>query len=171
MQLHIKKMTVKKARHILAWKYEEPYDFYNNEGTDEALEEMFDGSYYALLNEQNDVVGFFCIGENARVPIGHQFGVYVDDFVDLGLGMHPNLIGKGNGTAFCTYIIQYIENHYGGKPIRLTVAKFNKRAIHLYEKLGFVKAAEFASKTTEFMTMIKMVRNFVTNSIIKQSNL
>ena len=155
MHLQIEKMTKNKARHILAWKYEEPYDFYNSEGTDEALEEMLDGSYYALLNEQNDVIGFFCIGENAQVPVGHQFGVYVDDFLDIGLGMHPNLIGKRNGTEFCTFIIQFIEEQYIGKPIRLTVAKFNKRAIHLYKKLGFVTVAEFTSNTTEFITMIK----------------
>lgn len=154
MQLQIEKMTENKARHILAWKYEVPYDFYNNEETDEALEEMLDGSYYALLNEQNDVIGFFCIGKNAQVPVGHQFGVYVDDFVDIGLGMNPNLVGKGNGTTFCNYIIQFIRKHYVGKPIRLTVAKFNKRAIHLYEKLGFVRVAEFTSNTTEFITMI-----------------
>ena len=155
MNLHIEKMTVNKARHILTWTYEEPYDFYNNEETDAALDEMLDGSYYALLNEQNDVVGFFCSGKNAQVPIGHQFGVYVDDFVDIGLGMNPNLIGKGNGTAFCTNILQFIGKHYVGKPTRLTVANFNKRAIHLYEKLGFVKVAEFTSNTTEFITMIK----------------
>ena len=155
MQLHIEIMTISKARHILAWKYDEPYDFYNNEETDEALVEMLDGSYYLLLDEQNDVVGFFCIGKNAQVPIGHQFGVYVDDFVDMGLGMHPNLIGIGNGTAFCTYIIQFIEKQYVSKSIRLTVANFNKRAIHLYEKLGFVKVAEFTSNSTDFMTMIK----------------
>ena len=154
MQLHIKKMTVNKARHILAWKYEKPYDFYNTELTDESLKEMLDGSYYALLNAQNDVVGFFCIGKNAQVPIGHQYGVYVDDFIDMGLGMHPNLIGKGNGTSFCTHIIQFIEKQYVGKSIRLTVANFNKRAIHLYEKLGFVKVAQFTSNSTEFMTMI-----------------
>ena len=155
MQLQIEKMTVNKVRQILAWKYDEPYDFYNNEETDEALKEMFDGSYYVLLNEQNDVVGFFCIGNTAQVPVGHQFGVYTEDFIDMGLGMHPNLVGKGNGTTFCTYIIQFITHHYGRKPIRLTVANFNKRAIHLYEKLGFVKVAEFTSNSTDFMTMIK----------------
>ena len=154
MNLIIEKMTENNAKHILAWKYEKPYDFYNNEVTKENLKEMLDGSYYALLNE-HDVVGFFCIGENAQVPIGHQFGVYVDDFVDMGLGMHPSLVGKGNGTAFCTYILQFIEKQYEGKSIRLTVANFNKKAIHLYEKLGFVKIAEITSNSTEFMTMIK----------------
>ena len=55
----------------------------------------------------------------------------------------------------CTYIIQFIEEQHVGSPIRLTVAKFNKRAIHLYEKLGFVSVTEFTSHTTEFMTMVK----------------
>lgn len=155
MYLHVEKMTENNALHILTWKYEKPYDFYNTEETDEALEEMLDGSYYALLNKQNDIIGFFCIGKNAQVPVGHQFGVYPVDFVDMGLGMNPNLTGKGNGTEFCTYIIEFIKEKHVGVPIRLTVAKFNKRAIHLYEKLGFVRVAEFTSNTTEFMTMIR----------------
>ena len=155
MHLHIERMTENNAQHILTWKYEKPYDFYNNEVSEESLKELLDGSYYVLLNEQIDIVGFFCIGKNAQVPIGLKFGVYVDDFVDMGLGMNPNLTGKGNGTKFCTYIIQFIEEQYVGTPIRLTVAKFNKRAIHLYEKLGFVSVAEFTAHTTEFMTMIK----------------
>ncbi len=155
MHLHIEKMTENNARHILEWQYEEPYEFYNNEATDEALQEMLDGSYYVLLNEQNENVGFFCIGKNAQVPIGHQFGVYVDDFVDMGLGMHPSLVGKGYGTEFCTYIIQFFKTKYEGIPIRLTVATFNKRAIHLYEKLGFISVAEFPSHKTEFRIMIR----------------
>ena len=170
MQLHIKKMTENNARHILAWKYEKPYDFYNTKLTHESLKEMLDGSYYALLNAQNDVVGFFCIGENAQVPIGHQFGVYVDNFVDMGLGMHQSLIGKGNGTSFCTHIIQFIEKQYVGKSIRLTVANFNKRAIHLYEKFGFVKVAEFTSNTTEFITMIKKQKIEIFLKLIQLQN-
>ncbi|WP_309299184.1 N-acetyltransferase [Ureibacillus sinduriensis] len=39
--------------------------------------------------------------------------------------------------------------------IRLTVAKFNQRAIRLYEKLGFKKDKEFWTDRAEFMTMVK----------------
>lgn len=155
MQLVIEKMKEGMANSILDWKYEKPYDFYNNERSDEALEELLDGSYYALVDEWKVLIGFFCIGKNAQVPIGNRFGVYTGDFVDMGIGMNPHLVCKGNGFEFCTYVIQYIEENYKNTPIRLTVAKFNQRAIHLYRKLGFVQVAEFSSEVAEFITMVK----------------
>lgn len=44
---------------------------------------------------------------------------------------------------------------YGNVPVRLTVAAFNQRAIHLYEKFGFVKEMEFAAVSVDFQTMRK----------------
>lgn len=155
MQLLTKPMTEERARDILGWKYEQPYDFYNNEVTDDALQEMLDGSYYAVIDSQNELIGFFCIGANAQVPIGHQFGVYKETFVDMGLGMNPTLVGKGNGFDFCTHVIQFIHMHHENTPIRLTVATFNQRAIHLYEKLGFVSQNRFSTHSAEFKTMVK----------------
>lgn len=70
--------------------------------------------------------------------------------------MNPKMVGKGNGFELCSFILRYIEKNYIGSPIRLTVAKFNQRAIHLYEKLGFVKKDEFTTDFAEFMTMIKL---------------
>ena len=89
------------------------------------------------------------------MPIGNRFGVYIDDYVDMGLGMNPNLVGKGNGYEFCSYIMKFIEENFKGTPIRLTVAKFNQRAIHLYEKLGFILENEFSTDVAEFITMVK----------------
>ena len=55
-----------------------------------------------------------------------------------------------------SFIVQTVQQEHH-LPLRLTVALFNKRAIHLYEKLGFVKAIEF-STPTEFITMLKKCR-------------
>lgn len=155
MELFIENMNKKMAKEILNWKYDVPYDFYNNENTDEAMKELLDGSYYAVVDEFKELIGFFCIGENAQVPIGNRLGVYTEDLVDMGLGMNPNLVGKGNGFKFCTYIVKFIEEHHKRTSIRLTVTKFNQRAIHLYEKLGFVMENEFSTDFAEFITMIK----------------
>ena len=155
MKLFIENMNGEIANDILNWKYDKPYDFYNNEITEEAMKEILDGSYYALVDEFKELIGFFCIGENAQVPIGKRFGVYTEDFIDMGLGMNPNLVGKGSGFEFCSFIVKFIEGNYTSIPIRLTVAKFNRRAIHLYEKLGFVLGKEFSTDFTEFITMVK----------------
>lgn len=157
MKLIIEDMNEKMAKEVLNWKYDKPYDFYNSELTDEGMEEMLDGSYYALVNDFKELVGFFCIGETAQVPIGNQYGVYTESLVDMGLGMNPTLVGKGNGFQFCSYILNSIQQDYKSIPIRLTVAKFNQRAIYLYEKLGFVLESEFKTDFAEFITMVKKV--------------
>ena len=158
MKLFIENMTENIVHDLLNWKYEKPYDFYNNDLTDEEVKERLDGSYYALVDERKELVGFFCIGETAQVPKGKQFGVYKDDFVDIGLGMNPKQIGKGNGVEFFSFILRTIEEKFKGTPIRLTVAKFNQRAIHLYTKLGFVMETEFNTDFAEFFTMVRKSR-------------
>ncbi|UOQ92194.1 GNAT family N-acetyltransferase [Halobacillus shinanisalinarum] len=157
MKLIINNMNKNLATHILNWKYERPYDFYNNEVNGEEIKERLDGSYYALSDEQGEVIGFFCFGATAQIPIGNQYGVYNENFVDMGLGMNPDYVGKGHGYDFCSFIINYIRENYEGTSIRLSVATFNKRAIHLYEELGFVKKGKFTTDFADFITMIKEV--------------
>ncbi|WPK10962.1 GNAT family protein [Lysinibacillus louembei] len=155
MQLFIESMDKEKASAILNWRYEAPYDFYNNELTDEALQELLDGSYNAIVDDKQQLIGFFCVGKGAQVPAGNRFDAYTASCVDMGFGMNPHLTGQGNGFDFCSLIMQFIEQNYAGTPIRLTVAKFNQRAIHLYEKLGFVAQAEFSSELAEFIVMTR----------------
>ena len=119
------------------------------------MKERLDGSYFAIVNDNKELFGFFCTGENAQVPSGQENGVYLEDLIDVGLGMNPKLIGKGNGLDFCSFILRNIEKNYKDTPIRLTVAKFNQRAIHLYEKLGFIEKDEFSNAFAEFITMVK----------------
>lgn len=157
MKFTIKEMNEKIAKDVLNWKYDKPYDFYNNELTDEAMEELLDSSYYALVDDNKKLVGFFCIGKTAQVPIGNQYGVYKDNLIDMGLGMSPTHVGKGKGYEFCSFILKFIEENYKSTPIRLTVVKFNQRAIHLYKKLGFVMENEFNTDFAEFITMVKKV--------------
>ncbi|MFK9092043.1 GNAT family N-acetyltransferase [Bacillus salipaludis] len=155
MLLFVKEMDEIFAEEILSWKYEAPYDFYNNEYSVDAVRELLSRSYSAVLDDQDEVFGFFCIGESAQVPIGAGFGAYSEDFIDVGFGMNPVFTGKGLGLSFLTFILQQISNVYGATPIRLTVAEFNSRAIHLYEKLGFVREMEFSHGDIVFMTMVK----------------
>jgi len=152
MELFIKDMSEKFAVEIVNWKYEAPYDFYNNEETSEAINEIIENPYYAVVNQSEELVGFFCIGSSAQVPIGHQFGAYFEEFLDIGIGMKPDLTGKGYGSTFFSIVLQTIEKE---KPIRLTVAEFNRRAIHLYMKLGFIEKMKFKRDLIEFIVMTK----------------
>ncbi|MBP2242756.1 RimJ/RimL family protein N-acetyltransferase [Cytobacillus eiseniae] len=154
MQLFMQKMNERLAIEILNWKYEAPYNFYNNELTSDSIKELLEETFYAVVDQNNQLVGFFCIGKPARVPIGSQYGAYADDFIDIGLGLKPELTGQGHGFPFFSFVLTFVRNTYHDIPIRLTVAKFNKRAIHLYEKIGFTKQIEFSNGETIFLTML-----------------
>ncbi len=55
-----------------------------------------------------------------------------------GVGIHSSFAGKGEGLKMLEDIVSFAKQH-GFKRIELSVAAVNERAIHLYEKVGFVK--------------------------------
>ncbi|RDB34201.1 GNAT family N-acetyltransferase [Exiguobacterium sp. RIT594] len=144
-------MTVDQATAILKWTYPPPYDFYNMETSEEAYAELLDGSYQAVI-DQAQLVGFFCTGRSAQVPAGRPLGLYADDHLDIGLGRHPELTGQGTGFTFCSFVL-YTAKSQTSLPLRLTVASFNERAIHLYEQLGFRQQSTFSSAHATFLVM------------------
>ena len=153
MKFSVENMDEISASEILSWQYEEPYDFYSNEHNAEGIKELLDNNYSVVLNRKRELVGFFCAGSSAQVPSGAKSGVYIEDIIDIGLGMAPALTGKGNGFIFFSFVLESLCKKYGNVPVRLSVATFNQRAIHLYERCGFIKEMEFTMDSTEFQTM------------------
>lgn len=145
----------KSAAYILSWRYPPPYDLYNDSRGDESLKEFLENPYFVVVDEMNEIIGFYCIGYSAQVPNGYLFGAYEEGHLDIGLGMNPEFTGKGYGSSFFAFILYSLEKKYKRVPLRLTVATFNKRAIYLYEKFGFVKKMMFDDMITTFQTMVK----------------
>lgn len=63
--------------------------------------------------------------------------------------MRPDLCGNGEGYDFFLEGIRFAENKFLSKKFRLTVASFNKRAIRLYERIGFKKTVTFERKNLD----------------------
>lgn len=150
MHFNINEMSENHAKEVSTWTYNEPFSIYDGDGSDEFIKELMDGSYFSVADENNDLVGYYCFGVSAQVPAGKQYQVYDDvDFIDVGLGMRPDLCGKGNGYKFFINGLKFAENKFSSKKFRLTVAAFNERALKLYEKIGFVKTAKFERVHTD----------------------
>ncbi|EPE62163.1 acetyltransferase family protein [Exiguobacterium sp. S17] len=145
--MEIRPMTEKDAHAIQAWTYEPPYDFYNQVASAEGINELM--TYCAVHNQ--GLYGFFCLGTYAQVP--NATYDYSGTYVDVGLGMHPALTGQGRGRAFVETVIREAERE--GRPLRLTVAVFNQRAVRLYGQLGFQQVASFEKGATRFIVMVK----------------
>jgi [ribosomal protein S18]-alanine N-acetyltransferase len=152
-----KEMIRSYAQNILTWSYEPPYDLYNNDDSEESMNELLNGSYVAVVNENDQLVGFYCTGVSSHVPAGNKYGAYDIPMLDVGIGLRPELTGQGNGASFFSWVLETIQK--SGEPIRLTVGTFNTRAIKLYEKLGFKKHLEFEANGNGFQTMIKKNHN------------
>ena len=144
MKLNIQQMDHDKAREISIWTYKDPYSMYNMDGSDECIKEFLSGYYFSVSNKEKKLIGYYCFGKFAQVPIGNQFGAYDSkEFTDVGLGIKPSLCGKGMGMDFFRKGLEFARNELSIEKFRLTVADFNERAIKVYEKLGFKKVDYF----------------------------
>lgn len=152
-------MKYDEAEQISKWVYKEPFSIYSMDGSDKCLEELLNGYYFSVSDKENNLIGYYCFGESAQVPVGNQFGVYdCKDITDVGLGIEPNLCGQGLGLDFFYNGLDFAKNNLSAKAFRLTVAAFNKRAIKVYERARFQKVSSFEriseNGKTEFWVMI-----------------
>ncbi|SFI49824.1 Ribosomal protein S18 acetylase RimI [Paenibacillus sp. UNC496MF] len=153
MEFRLADMNRAAAAEILGWRYEAPYDFYNNAPSEAAEEEMLAGGYAAVRGDGGELAGFLCLGAAARVPNGTY--AYGGDWLDIGLGMKPELTGRGLGAPFFAAVLRFADELCGERPKRLTAAAFNRRAIRLYAKFGFRAAAEFEAGPVAFIAMVQ----------------
>lgn len=134
MKLEFRVPTKSDVDDILTWKYDGKYSFYDNDIQKEKMEwiESFIDSddNFSIYNDNNKLVG------NCSF-------YYIEEFFCVGLQMRPELTGKGFGVEFAKSIVDFGREKYKFNYIDLTVAKFNNRAIKVYEKLGFKVIEEF----------------------------
>lgn len=105
---------------LAAWRYPPPYDFYDGD-VDPVLDpERFFGAFDA----GGELVGFYYFEQ--KPPD-----------LDYGLGLRPDLVGRGLGLAFFRAGLAYARDRYRPRRVYLHVAEFNERARKVYERAGF----------------------------------
>jgi [ribosomal protein S18]-alanine N-acetyltransferase len=154
-KLWFRRLQEEDARTVASWRYPEPYSAYNADVHDDgAIQAMLNPShsYHAILQCQ-ETVGYFCLGDDARVP-GWQ---YDDNALDMGMGLRPDLTGRGQGTAFLPAVISHIKEQQPHAVLRATIASWNQRAIRMCGNAGFTVLGTFATTRedrTEFVVML-----------------
>jgi ribosomal-protein-alanine N-acetyltransferase len=150
LRFSLKPITLADAWEISRWRYGEPYSMYDGDpaSVTSLLEPRY--LYHSVYDEDDDLAGYFCFGEDARVPAGRQLGVYErEPALDVGLGMKPDLAGRGFGTEFVLAGLQFAREAYSPPAFRLTVAASNQRAVRVYERVGFEAVGTFGARTPE----------------------
>ena len=137
------------AETVSRWRYEEPYAFYNSDADPDDLADLRDpeqreGSLFSAYDERGILAGFFEFTANGST-------------IEIGLGLRPDLTGKGIGLGFLLAGMEFARKRFAAKDFQLSVATFNRRAIRLYEKAGFQPARTFMQDTNggqyEFLRM------------------
>ena len=146
---------------IQSWHYEGPYAVYDlsadpEDDPSEMLERR--SPHFAVRDEQGTLVGFFGFGTCAQPWVHDEPRLYSDEgILDVGLGMRPNLTGKGMGLAFVNAGLDFAKKQFAPETFRLYVLTFNERAIRVYEHAGFEPVRTFSQRNmygvNEFLEM------------------
>ncbi|MFP5351901.1 MAG: GNAT family N-acetyltransferase [Actinomycetota bacterium] len=128
MELEIRTMSEEQAEEVISWRYPGEYAFYDMERDVEDMAELRaahvrEEKYFSAL-KNSELIGFF------------EFEVD-GDVVEVGLGLRPDLTGRGLGESFLREGLSFARERFAPERFRLRVAEFNVRAITLYERAGF----------------------------------
>jgi RimJ/RimL family protein N-acetyltransferase len=128
------------SRDIAGWRYSGPWRCYDLRPEDGLLE--LDDGYLAVVGDPGgELVGFLCIGEEARVP-----GIAEEpDVVDVGVGMRPELVGQGHGARFGEAVLEHLRT-VGASRARAVVQSWNERSLRTAHRMGFVENARHVCK-------------------------
>jgi [ribosomal protein S18]-alanine N-acetyltransferase len=142
------RMTQAEAEQIATWRYPGEYAFYDADFFGDDLAELLDpdrrGDEYWSATGDGTLEGFVQLKPAA---VGAA---------EIGLGLRPDLTGRGLGGAFVAAVVALAKAEGAGR-IVLAVAAFNLRAIRVYERAGFAETGRhvrhLAGRDWEFVDM------------------
>ena len=136
------------------WRYPAPYELYDlgsiallvGVSLDRLLAPLGRMGFYAVCSGEDPLVGVFSFRRLGRT-------------VELGLALRPDLTGRKIGLGFVEAGMDFARRTFAPAAFRLDVATFNRRAIRVYERAGFVPGPRFIRPTRlgpyEFMEMTR----------------
>lgn len=153
--LSIQCLTEQQAELICSWRYLAPYDLFNwpnwsvmqQEAMDFGDPEIRMQQYIAILDKQDHFVGYAQL-----FPL--------EGVTRLGIGLRPDLCGKGYGHLLVRTIAEEARRRKPHHEIDLEVLTWNARAIASYAKSGFAVTDTYERMTptglAEFHCMVFM---------------
>jgi [ribosomal protein S18]-alanine N-acetyltransferase len=131
------------AHAVAAWRYPGEYSFYNADADSDDLAELLDpsewGHRYFPADElsRHKLAGFLVVKLTGRVA-------------EIGLGLRPDLTGRGLGESFVRACLRFASATLGGQSYTLAVAAFNRRAITVYERPAVAWSMSAAQQAMRF---------------------
>ena len=155
--IQIQPLTDEDIAEMQTWAYPPPYDLYSLADIpgEEALTFFKDpeNGYFGLYGPAGELMGFCNFGYDARV----EGGDYALEALDIGIGMRPDLTGRGAGADYARFVFAEAARRFPGRPQRVTIAAFNARAQRVCEKNGFRETGRF-ERPSDGKTFIVFMR-------------
>ncbi|MHB1163900.1 MAG: GNAT family N-acetyltransferase [Candidatus Nanopelagicales bacterium] len=141
------------------WRYGGPWAVYDGDGTPPGTD-----GYWAVVDHDEQFVGYYCTGPEARVPgLDGQ-----SDTLDLGVGMRPDLVGAGNGREFAKAVMAHCRQSHQDERVRAVVQSWNERSLRLAASVGFEVAGTHAcvqdGKTVTYTVLLAYLHPTVSAS-------
>jgi ribosomal-protein-alanine N-acetyltransferase len=134
LPLVIEEMSHADALEIVGWRYPGEYSFYDRDADQRDAGELLDADlrkemYFSVHGRRGALVGFLQLTKAGA------------ETVDIGLGLRPELTGRGLGKRFVGEALAFTRTRFDARRFTLAVASFNERALRVYERCGFVEGA------------------------------
>jgi RimJ/RimL family protein N-acetyltransferase len=143
--VEVRPLTPADAADIASWHYPDRYATYD---VGELVTPQ--GGYWAVRRD-DELVGYCCFGEEARVPgADEEPGV-----LDVGYGMRPELMGRGLGHDFVDAILAFAAERFGRPRFRLLILDWNTRSRAAARSAGFEEDGSIQSAEGTFVVMTR----------------
>jgi [ribosomal protein S18]-alanine N-acetyltransferase len=156
VEFAIRPMTAVDAHAVATWRYPDEYSFYDADADPDDLAELLDpagwGKRYFAADElaAHTLAGVLVVKLTGRVA-------------EIGLGLRPDLTGRGLGGSFLRACLHFASAALGAHSYTLAVAAFNRRAITVYERAGFREIDRFEHATNGGLhAFIRMTKDSIT---------
>lgn len=134
----VRPITAEEAGSVAAWRYGDDWSVYDLGSVQPILDNL--ASYFSVANGDM-LIGFFCTGVEARIADMNEEPAVLD----VGMGMHPTLVGRGDGVRFGETVVRYLTARYPGTTLRAVIQSWNERSLRVARRLGFDDAGEIAT--------------------------
>lgn len=143
MHFMFKTLDETAAHTITQWRYPGQYAIYNLPYPPDPAEMTYlldpENRYFGLFDPSDQLVAFCSFGADAQVPGGD----YRAPALDIGMGVRPDLTGRGRGTTFAAAVLHFAQHTWATRTHRVTIAAFNARAKRVWIRIGFWKIERF----------------------------
>lgn len=159
--LSFSRMTAEEARVVLGWRWPDVAALYEPDLSrmEEEVEWLLtpEYHYHAVRDGGGELIGFCCFGDDAQV-VG---GDYALDALDVGLGLRPDLVGRGLAQEFLGEVMAFGVAQFAATSVRATVAADNQRSLRMFLRAGFEETQRFHSEDDPPIEFAILVRRAV----------